>query len=119
MLKRTFVIIDTDGRYYRSFFEPFFAITHSRVLVNDTKELEKARKFRTLWWATYRAKYLSKNASPGYYYVYEWIKNTDGKSMMIMRNEQVIDKIKQKDADTLEKIQQIIDDWRKRRGLDK
>lgn len=57
MPKKTYMIQDTHGHYYRSFCDGFFATVHSQVLVTDTTEIKEARKFRSLRWATHRAKF--------------------------------------------------------------
>ncbi len=70
MKKKTYVIKDTDGCYYRSFCDNFFTTAPSDILVTHTDDFHKARKFHSLMWATHRAKFLSIK-SFDYYYVYE------------------------------------------------
>ena len=116
MPKKTYVIRDSDGRYYRSFCDSSFTTAHSQVLVTDTTEIERARKFRSLWWATHRAKYLSINAF-GYYYVFEIIKN-DPVPLLQIRNKDAIDKIRKRDVETMKEIEGIITKWKEEHGLD-
>ena len=111
MKKKTYVIKDTDGHYYRSFCENYFTTAHSKVLVTLTKELNKARKFRSLRWATYRAKFLSIKASD-YYDVYEITEQG-----LILRNEQVIEMIRKDDREMMEEVDSIIAEWKASRGL--
>ena len=109
MSKKTFVIMDTDGRYYSSFCDAFLAIAHCRVLVFSTSDFAGARKFRSLRWATYRARFLSINAF-GYYYVYE-AAGKENEQKLILRNEEVIEKIRKKDSETMEAIHKMIAEW--------
>lgn len=116
MPKKTYVIRNSDGRYYRSFCDSSFTTAHSQVLVTDTTELERARMFRSLWWATLRAKYLSINAF-GYYYVFEIIEN-GSEPLLQIRNKDVIDRIRNSDDETTREIERIITKWKAERGLD-
>lgn len=116
MPKKTYVIRNSDGRYYRSFCDSSFTTAHSQVLVTDTTELERARMFRSLWWATHRAKYLSINTF-GYYYVFEIIKN-DPVPLMQIRNKDAIEKIRNRDVETMKEIEVIITKWKAEHGLD-
>lgn len=115
MPKKTYVIRDSDGRYYRSFCDSSFTTAHSHVLVTDTTELERARKFRSLWWATHRAKYLSINAF-GYYYVFEIIESPS-ETLLQIRNKDTIDKIRKCDDETMREIESIITKWKAEHGL--
>lgn len=116
MPKKTYVIRDNNGRYYCCFCDPSFTTAHSQVLVADTTEIERARKFRSLWWATHRAKYLSINTF-GYYYVFEIIKN-DPVPLLQIRNKDAIDKIRKCDDETMREIESIITKWKSEHGLD-
>ncbi len=116
MPKKTYVIRDSDGRYYRSFCDSSFTTAHSQVLVTDTTEIERARKFRSLWWATHRAKHLSLNAF-SYYYVFEIIEN-DPEPLLKIRNKDVIEKIRNSDDETMSEVESIITKWKSEHGLD-
>ncbi len=116
MPKKTYVIRDSDGRYYRSFCDSSFTTAHSQVLVTDTTEIERARKFRSLWWATHRAKHLSHNAF-SYYYVFEIIEN-DPEPLLKIRNKDVIEKIRNSDDETMSEVESIITKWKSEHGLD-
>ena len=113
MPRRTFVIINTDGRYYRSFCDSYFTTAHSQILVTDTTDFEKSRTFRSLMWATHRAKILSIKSNR-YHYVYE----VTGERKLIIRNEQVIEKIRKSDNDTMKEIERMIADWKREHDLD-
>ena len=115
MSRRTFVIRDTDGRYYRSFCSNFFTTAHSDILVTDSRDISRARRFRFLWTATRRAKRLSVKSN-GYYYVFE-IVTDGGRPQLVVRNAKVIDKIRERDDDAMKEIRRIIEDWRNKRGL--
>lgn len=116
MTKKTYVIRDCDGRYYRFLCDSSFTTAHSHVLVTDTTELKWARKFRSLWWATHRAKYLSINAFD-YYYVFEIIEN-DPVPLLQIRSKDVIDRIRNSDDETAREIESIITKWKAEHGLD-
>ena len=116
MPKKTYVIRDSDGRYYRSFCDSSFTTAHSQVLVTDTTEIERARKFRSLWWATHRAKFLSLNAF-SYYYVFEIVEN-DPEPLLQIRNKDVIEKIRNSDDETMSEVESIITKWKAEHGLD-
>ena len=95
MPRKTYVIRETSGRYYRSFFDSYLTTAHCKVLVAETDDITKARKFHFLWWATGRVKYLSEK-SYGYYYVFEVIGRTPEQKLLI-KNESVIKKIREND----------------------
>ena len=116
MQKKTYVIRDCDGRCYRSFCDSSFTTAHSHVLVTDITELKRARKFRSLWWATHRAKYLSINAFD-YYYVFEIIENGT-EPLLQIRNKDTIDKIRKRDDETMREIESIITKWKAEHGLE-
>lgn len=116
MPKKTYVIRDSNGRYYRSFCDSSFTTAHSQVLVTDTTEIKEARKFRSLWWATHRAKFLSINAF-SYYYVFEIIKK-EPKPLLQIRNKEVIEKIRNSDGETMREVEEIITKWKAEHGLD-
>ena len=116
MPKKTYVIRDSDGRYYRSFCDSSFTTAHSQVLVTDTTEIEGARKFRSLWWATHRAKFLSINAF-SYHYVFEIVEN-DPEPLLQIRNKDVIEKIRNSDDETMSEVESIITKWKAEHGLD-
>jgi len=116
MPKKTYVIRDSNGRYYRSFCDSSFTTAHNQVLVTDTIEIDKARKFRSLWWATHRAKFLSINAF-SYHYVFEIIENEPAPLLQI-RNKEVIEKIRNSDDDTMREVESIIKKWRAEHGPD-
>lgn len=116
MPKKIYVIQDSDGRYYRSFCDSSFTTAHSQVLVTDTTEIEKARKFRSLWWVTHRAKFLSLNAF-GYYYVFEIIGEGERLQLQI-RNKEVIDRIRNSNYETMREIKSIITKWKSEQGLE-
>ena len=116
MPKKTYVIRNSDGRYYRSFCDSSFTTAHSQVLVTETTEIEEARKFRYLWWATHRAKYLSINAF-GYYYVFEIIESPS-ETLLQIRSKDAIDKIRNRDDETMREIEGIITKWKAEHGLD-
>ncbi len=110
MPKNTYVIQDNDGHFYRSFCDSYLTTAHSQVLVMDTTDIERARRFRSLWWATHRAKFLSINASR-YYYVYE-VTDKETEQKLICRNEQVIERIRKNDSEIMEEIERIIAEWK-------
>lgn len=114
MMGKTFVIIDTNGCYYRSFCDNFFTTAHCQVFVTDTSDYERAKKFRFLWWATHRAKILSIKASC-YHYVYEVIREKP-EQILIIRNNAVIERIRKKDSETLEEVERIIAEWKIKHG---
>lgn len=116
MPKKTYMIQDTHGHYYRSFCDGFFATVHSQVLVTDITEIKEARKFRSLRWATHRAKFLSLNAF-GYYYVFEIIGESERLQLQI-RNKEVIDRIRNSNYETMREIKSIITKWKAEHGLD-
>lgn len=116
MPKKTYVIRDSDGHYYRSFCDSSFTTAYSQVLVTDTTDIERARKLRSLWWAKHRAKFLSINAF-SYYYVFEFIK-IDTEPLLQIRNKDVIDKIRKGDDDTMREVESIITKWKAEHGLD-
>ena len=115
MPKKTYMIQDTHGHYYRSFCDGFFATVHSQVLVTDTTEIKEARKFRSLRWATHRAKFLSINAF-GYYYIFEIIEN-GSEPLLQIRNKDVIDRIRNSDDETMREIKSIITKWKAEHDL--
>ena len=112
MPKKTYVIIDTDGRYYSSFCDAHLTTAHSRILVLGTSDFEEARKFPSLLWATYRARFLSIKAF-GYYYVYEITEQG-----LIPKNKQVIERIRKKDIEDMKEAERIITQWKVTHGLD-
>ena len=116
MSRKTYVIKDTDGRYYRSFCDNFFTTAPSDILVTHTDDFHKAKKFRSLMWATHRAKLLS-NKDYDYYYVYE-VTSKGSEQVYFIRNETVIDKIRVRDSETMKEIERIIAEWKAERGLD-
>ena len=115
MPKKTYVIRDDDGRYYQTFCDSSFTTAHSQVLVTDTTEIERGRKFRSLRLATHRAKYLSSRAF-SYYYVFEIIKNAPAPLLQI-RNKDVIDRIRNSDDETTREIERIITKWKAEHDL--
>lgn len=116
MPKKTYVIQNNDGRYYSSFCDSSFTTAHSQVLVMNTTEIERAKKFRSLWWVTHRAKYLSLKAF-SYYYIFEIIKN-DPEPLLQIRNNDVIDKIRNSDDETMREVESIITKRKTESGLD-
>ena len=85
-------------------------------MVTDTTEIKEARKFRSLRWATHRAKFLSINAF-GYYYIFEIIEN-GSEPLLQIRNKDVIDRIRNSDDETTREIERIITKWKAEHGLD-
>lgn len=116
MPKKSYVIRDRHGRYYRSFCDSFFTTAHSKILVTVVDDFSKARRFHSLLWATHRAKYLSINAF-SYYYVFEIFENKT-EPLLQIRNKQVIDKIRNSDEDTMKEVESIIAKWKKDHGMD-
>lgn len=116
MPRRTFIIINIDGRYYRSFCDSYFTTANSQIFVTDTADFEKARTFRSLRWATHRAKFLSVKSNR-YHYVYEAVGN-EGERKLIIRNEQIIKRIRKTDTDTINEIENMIANWKMKHGLD-
>ena len=108
MPKKTYVIRDADGRYYRSYGENFFTTAYSKILVIETYDLSLARKFRSLFWATHRAKFLSLNGD-NYYYVYEVIIG-EPEPLLQIRNKDAIDKIRKTDLETIAEIKRIVEE---------
>ena len=115
MPKKTYVIIDTEGHFYRSHCAAFFATSPYPLLVTHTADLGNARRFRSLRWATHRAKVLSTNTNR-YYYVHEVIGEGAERKMPI-RNEQAVEMIRKNDSATMEEVERIIDRWKMKHGL--
>ena len=103
---KTYVIRDIDGRCYRSFCNNFFTTALGDILVIHTDDFHKAKKFHSLMWASHRAKFLSIK-SFGYYYVYETA-DKDADQKLILKNEQIIERIRKNDSEITEEIEKMI-----------
>ncbi len=110
MAKKTYVLRATNGRYYQAFYRPVLAMTDDQTFVVSSPDVEKAKRFRTLCMATHRAKALSSKGIC-YYYVYEEVDESAGK-MLVIRNEQAIEKIRRSELEATEKIERLIAEWK-------
>ena len=116
MQRKTYVIIDTDKKFYCSHTRMLISTAHE-IPVIRTDTYSKAKKFHSLFWATYIAKYLSCH-SFGYYYVFEVIKGDSNNEYKIMNREQ-IEKIRKADEEDLREVENIINKWKKEHCADK
>lgn len=111
MFRKTFIIKDSNNRYYSSCFKSYLTTSHSGVLIKTMNDISQARLFHFLWWATARAKYLSINSS-NYFYVFE-VTIEDSILSLKIRNSKAIDIIKTNDIETMKKIEKTIDKWKR------
>lgn len=110
MQRKTYVIIDTDEKYYRSHSSMLLSTAHEiPVILSDV--YSEAKKFHNLFWATCIAKYLSRH-SYDYYYVLDVTEGDSDNKYKIMNRKQ-IDKIRKADEETQKEIDNIINTWKK------
>lgn len=115
-MRRTYVIADADGRMYSSNY-PFGLSLHVNemhpLLVAKFKE---AKKYHVLWIANHMARKLS-SSSDGYFYVFE-AKEVNGQYECTIVDEHLIDDIIEKDKKTEQEVNQIISDWKRKKGIE-
>ena len=87
----------------------------SVFVVEGTKHFDSARVFHSLWWATRKARRLTKK-SGSEYYVFHQI-TVDGKNYYHIVDKHLNDDILEARDKTQEKIDKIIADWKVRKGL--
>lgn len=117
-MRQEYIVSTENGEMYRSFISiplPFYCFGNSDICVNSTIKYSEARKFRFLWWATHRARFLS-NHTDSYYYVFTGERIGSFYKMSIV-DETINDKLKKGRAKTQEKIDKMINDWKAERGI--
>lgn len=94
MIKK-YVVSTKSGQMYRSYFKiplPFYCFDNSDITVTSAMKYSDARKFRSLRWATHRAKYLSKHSGE-YYYVFTAAGHKDGLYLMDIVDDSINDRL--------------------------
>lgn len=117
-MDKKYVVATADGAMYRSFSRmpiPSYCFSTSDVDVYATRRYNGARKFRSLHWATHRARFLS-NHTDQYYYVFTSVKEIKGNHIMQVIDPTINDKLKESERKTYEELEQIIEDWRIRKN---
>ena len=118
-MRQEYIVSTKNGEMYRSFLRiplPLYCFGNSDISVNSAVRYRDARKFRSLWWATHRAKFLS-NHTNSYYYVFIGEHIGSFYKMNIV-DETINDKLKKGRKETFDKIDKMIDDWKAERGLE-
>lgn len=107
-MSEIYVLKDESGRMY----EFHYPRSCMQTVVISTDNFKKARKFRWLWRAKRRARYLSDD-SPCYYYVYRTIFREDGGMDFENVDPSLNDDIIESHRQLWEEIEKIIEDWKK------
>ena len=118
-MRKKYVICPKTREYYRSFSRipiSFYCFSSSDITVYSTKFYKDARRFRFLFWATHRARFLSRH-SEELYYVYEVIDQVNGIDILCITDNTINDRLIKAEQKAQEKIDQIIEEWKKRKGL--
>lgn len=119
-MRKEYIIASEDGKLYRSFSRdimPFYCFSSSDIHVYSAVTYSGVRKFRSLHWATHRARFLSKH-SDTYYYVCT-AERVGSLYKINIVDDTINDKLKESRKETYDIIEQMIADWRVRVGLDK
>lgn len=119
-MRKEYIIASEDGKLYRSFSRipiPFYCFSTADIDVYSSETYRAARKFRSLRWATHRARFLSSH-SDTYYYVCT-AERVGSLYRISIVDDTINDKLKRIRKETEEEIEQIIANWRVRVGLDK
>ncbi|MBQ3265456.1 MAG: hypothetical protein IJH07_06735 [Ruminococcus sp.] len=118
-MRQEYIVSTKDGEMYRSFLSiplPFYCSGNSDISVNSAVRYRDARKFRSLWWATHRARFLS-NHTYSYYYVFTGERIGSFYKMNIV-NDTINDKLKKGRKETQDKIEKMISDWKVEHGIE-
>lgn len=118
-MSKEYIISTGKGKMYRSFFRipiPFYCFGTSDISVQSAVKYSDARKFHTLWWATHRARYLSKH-SGSYYYVYTIERRIDDVYLMRVVDDTIHNKQIENEERCSREIDTIINNWRAEHGI--
>lgn len=115
-MKPVYVLADKKQRLVQSVYNGIFSPDgHTAVITSD--KYKDAKKFRSLFWAIHRAKFLSSHSNT-YYYVYQAAPNGN-QYLLSLVDGSINDKLIQQDEKAQKEIDDIIADWRYRKGLSK
>ena len=113
-MRKEYVVSTDSGEMYRSFSRIPLIISDHDISIRSAVRYSDARKFRSLRWATHRARYLSKS-SPDLYYVYT-AKCRNGICLMSLVDDTINDKLIEKNEEFEKEVNEIIESWKKKRG---
>ena len=109
-----YIIVGKDKEaYIRSYTYELSIPSH--FVVEGTKHFDSARMFRSLRWATHKARRLTVK-SGSEYYVYLQVK-VDGKNYYHIVDDHINDDILEAREKTQGEIDKIINDWKIKKGL--
>ena len=118
-MKKEYIVATKAGEMYLSFYRiplPFYCFGRSNISVRSAVKYSNARKFRSLYWATYRARFLS-NHSRDYYYVFTATAHKNRQNLLKIVDETINDKLIESRRQCDIQIKKLIDDWKAENGL--
>ena len=116
---KEYIVSTESGKLYRFFLRiplPFYCLGNSDISVHSAVKYSDARKFRSLLWATHRAKYLSKH-SGSLYYVYTIVNKVDGTCLMKKVDDSINDKLIKRRKQFEDDIDAVINNWKAKRNI--
>lgn len=119
-MRKEYIVSTGKGKKYRSFMRipmPFYCFGSSDITVYSAVKYSDARKFHFLRWATHRARFLSYHSGE-LYYVYTVVDYKDCIYTLQVVDDTINDKLIESNEKCQQKIEQLIADWRARKGLD-
>ena len=112
----TYIIIGTDKLAYKNFSKVDADFSANDVVVAGTSHFKEARVFHSYRWAVHRARFLTARAKESYYVYLRVV--VDGKTYYHVTDEHINDDIFERDEKLQNEIDDMINDWKKRKGLD-
>ena len=119
LVGKKYIVSTEDGERYRFYLRipmPLYCFDDSDISIHSAVRYSDARKFRSLRWATHRARFLSKH-SDSLYYVFTVEQKVDGICLLKMVDDTINDKLIEKQKRYSDKIEKIINNWKAERGI--
>lgn len=111
----TYIIIGKNREAYRSYSKVDADFTPYDISVIGTSNYKDASIFHSYRWAVHRARFLTKRSTETYYVYLRMV--VDGKIYYHVTDEDINDETFERDRKLEEEIGDIINDWKKRKGL--
>ena len=118
-LAKEYVVSTKAGQMYRSYFKiplPFYCFGNSDIIVTYAIKYSEARKFRSLRWATHRARYLSKHTRD-YYYVFTSVEQKNGLHLMKTVDDTLNDRLIENNRNTYKESEKMIEEWKEENSV--
>lgn len=114
-MRNTYVIVNNKMQLYQSHLIGYLS-TSDGYIVNYAANYKAARRYRFRWWATHRAKVLTSNSN-WYFYVYRKVGEVRGVWIFELVDKTINDDMMKARQLTCQKIEMIVDEWRRRKKI--